>query len=209
MKIKPLAILGILVTSLNTHASNLGNYGVVFPIIEQDIRQVILNKLSSMERTGELKHYQGKIISRVEAHVRRPKPVGLQTTNAPKTHEIDPSIVVNQDLYTHDGRLIAQAGTELNPFERINFSKTLFFFNADDPKQIAWVKNHYQQYEQVKFILTGGDVKEASKVLGAMYFDLEGRLSNYFHLKHVPAVIRQQEKVWKIQEIGQKELSLS
>ncbi|HAU0311412.1 TPA: type-F conjugative transfer system protein TraW [Legionella pneumophila] len=209
MKIRRFTMFGILLTCLNTHGSQLGNYGAVFPIIEQDIRQVIFNKLHSLERSGELKEHQKRIISRVEAHVRRPNPVELSTTNAPKVYEIDPSMVVNQNLYTHDGKLIAQAGTKLNPFERINFSKTLFFFNADDPKQIAWVKNHYQQYEQVKFILTDGDVKEASKILGAIYFDLEGRLSNYFHLQHVPAVIRQEKKVWKIQEIGQKELSLS
>ncbi|STX46687.1 putative conjugative transfer protein TraW [Legionella hackeliae] len=86
------------------------------------------------------------------------------------------------------------------------FLKHCFFFDADDPKQLAWAKAHYKHFDQVKFILTGGDVKEASEVLGSVYFDLEGRLSRYFHLKHVPSVASQKGLVWRIQEIGQYEL---
>lgn len=192
----------LLMNSCLVCAQNLGNYGEVFPIIEQDIRQVIMNKLHKMERSGELEQHKKEIVERVAAHVRRPKPLHLSTTNTPKFFEIDPSIVVNQPLYTHDGTLIANAGMRLNPFDRISFSKTLFFFNADDPKQVFWVKTHYQKFSNVKFILTGGDVKDASELFGSIYFDLEGRLSNYFHLQHVPSIVEQKGKVWGVQEIG-------
>ena len=200
---KRIAFVGVLLmNSISACAQNLGNYGEVFPVIEQDIRQVIMNKLHQMERTGELEQHKKEIVNRVAAHVRRPKPLQLSTTNTPKFFEIDPSIVVNQPLYTHDGTLIAHAGMRLNPFERVSFSKTLFFFNADDPKQVTWAKTHYQKFNNVKFILTGGDVKEASELFGSIYFDLEGRLSNYFHLKHVPSIVEQKGTVWGVQEIG-------
>ncbi len=184
-------------------AQNLGNYGEVFPVIEEDIRQTIMRKLHEMERTGELQQHQKEVIARVSTHVRRPKPVNLATTSTPSTFEIDPSIVVNQDIVTPDGALVASAGMHLNPFEQVSFSKTLFFFNADDLKQMNWVKKHYQDYHHVVFILTGGDVKDTSSVFGAVYFDLEGRLSSYFHLKHVPSIVNQKGMVWKVQEIGQ------
>ncbi|WP_131744523.1 type-F conjugative transfer system protein TraW [Legionella bozemanae] len=199
-------IAALLMNGAPVYAKNLGNYGQLFPVIEQDIRQVIMAKLHRLEQTGALKEHQQRMVARVEEHVRRPKPLHLPTTTTPKTHELDPSIVVNQTLYTHDGTMIAKKGTHLNPFERVSFSKTLFFFNADDPKQLAWAKAHYKHFDQVKFILTGGDVKEASEVLGSVYFDLEGRLSRYFHLKHVPSVVSQKGLVWRIQEIGQHEL---
>lgn len=197
--------LSLLMNGIPVHAQNLGNYGEVFPIIEQDIRQVIMKKLQQMERSGELKRRRQELVARVETHVRRPKPLNLTTTNYPRVFEIDPSIVVNQNLYAPDGMLIAKAGMHLNPFERISFSKILFFFNADDHKQVSWVKNHYKKYDHVKFILTGGDVKVASNVLGSIYFDLEGRLSSYFHLKHVPSIVRQKGQVWSVQEIGHME----
>ncbi|KTD47446.1 putative conjugative transfer protein TraW [Legionella quinlivanii] len=194
--------LSLFISVVSVHAQNLGNYGEVFPIIEEDIREVIMNKLHRMERSGELKEHQEQLISRVEAHVRRPNPLHLSTTKSPRVYEIDPSINVNQTLYTPDGVLIAKAGTRLNPFERTSFSKTLLFFNADDPKQMAWVHTHYKQYDFVKFILTGGDVRETSNLLGSIYFDLEGRLSSYFHLQHVPSIVRQKGVVWSIQEIS-------
>lgn len=199
-------IAAFLMNGAPVYAKNLGNYGQLFPVIEQDIRQVIMTKLHRLEQTGALKQHQQQMVARVKEHVRRPKPLHLPTTTTPKTHELDPSIVVNQTLYTHDGAMIAKKGAHLNPFEHVSFSKTLFFFDADDPKQLAWAKAHYKHFDQVKFILTGGDVKEASEVLGAVYFDLEGRLSRYFHLKHVPSVVSQKGLVWRIQEIGQHEL---
>lgn len=192
----------LLINSASSYAQNMGNYGEVFPIIEQDIRQVIMNKLHRMELTGELERHKERLIARVEEHVTRPKPVKIPTTNSPESYEVDPSIVVNQNMYTHDGSLIAKAGMHLNPFDRISFSKTLFFFNADDPEQMVWVNTHYKQFDHVKFILIGGNVKEASDTLGPVYFDLEGRLSSYFKIKHVPAVIRQKGHVWSVQEIG-------
>lgn len=199
-------IAALLMNGAPVYAKNLGNYGQLFPVIEQDIRQVIMAKLHRLEQSGALKQHQQHIVARVEEQVRRPKPLHLHTTTTPKSHELDPSIVVNQTLYAHDGTFIAKKGTHLNPFERVSFSKTLFFFDADDPKQLAWVKTHYTHFDQVKFILTGGDVKAASEVLGSVYFDLEGRLSRYFHLEHVPSVVSQEGLVWRIQEIGQHEL---
>ncbi|PWY54756.1 type-F conjugative transfer system protein TraW [Legionella qingyii] len=199
-------VVAILMNVAPVYAKNLGNYGQLFPVVEKDIREVIMTKLHRLEQSGALKQHQQKIVARVEEHVRRPKPLHLPTTTTPQTHELDPSIVVNQTLYAHDGTVIAKKGTHLNPFEHVSFSKTLFFFDADDPKQLAWVKAHYTHFDQVKFILTGGDVKAASEVLGSVYFDLEGRLSSYFHLKHVPSVVSQKRLVWRIQEIGQHEL---
>ncbi|HBD7399104.1 MULTISPECIES: type-F conjugative transfer system protein TraW [Legionella] len=199
-------VAALLMNITPVYAKNLGNYGQLFPVVEKDIREVIMAKLHRLEQSGALKQHQQKIVARVEDHLRRPKPLHLPTTTTPKTHELDPSIVVNQTLYAHDGTLIAKKGAHLNPFERVSFSKTLFFFDADDRKQLAWVKTHYTHFDQVKFILTGGDVKAASEVLGSVYFDLEGRLSRYFHLKHVPSVVSQEGLVWRIQEIGQHEL---
>lgn len=199
-------VVAYLMSLGSLYAQNLGNYGAVFPIVEQDIRQVIMEKLKIMQATGELKEHQSKMIKRVTQQVRRPKPINLPTTNHPKSYTLDPSITVNQDISDAYGKIIAQKGTHLNPFTRVSFSKTLFFFNADDAQQVAWVKNHYQEYSHVKFILTGGDVTNASEILGQVYFDWRGRLSRYFHLKHVPSIVRQQGLVWEIKEIGHDEI---
>ena len=184
------------------HAQNLGAYGQVFPVIEEDIRQLIMKRLKTMEASGELRRHQRVIEERVARHIIRPRPLSLPTTKTPKTFHINPTVFVSQDIWTPDGTLIAKNGTPINPFTHIQFSKTLFFFNADDAHQMHWVKNHYSDYQQVKFILTGGDIREASELFGRIYFDLNGVISQKLHVRHVPSVVKQDGLSWKVTEIG-------
>ena len=183
-------------------ANDLGNYGTVFPIAEDDIRAVIQAKLHAMEASGELAQRQREVTARVSEHIIRPKPLNLSTTTSPNRFQVDQTVLVNQDIYLPSGALVAKAGTRLNPFDALHFSKTLFFFNGDDKQQVAWVKHHYQEYKYVKFILTGGDIRDAAEQFGRIYFDLDGRLSTLFQLKHVPSVVFEDKRQWAIQEIG-------
>lgn len=185
-----------------SHAKNLGHYGQVFPVIEEDLRQLIMNRLKAMDASGALLAHQRLIETRVASHIIRPKPLMLPSTKTPETFQVNPTVTVSQDLFAPDGSLIVTKGTLINPFSHIHYSKTLFFFNADDKKQSAWVKKHYGEYEHVKFILTGGDVRDASEIFGRIYFDLNGTLAERFQLKHVPSIVTQKGLVWNIKEIG-------
>lgn len=183
-------------------AANLGNYGEVFPVIEEDIRKVIMGRLQSLQKSGELDRLQTEVQERVAEHIIRPKPLLLPTTLSPTSYYIDPTITVTKDIWAPNGLQVAKAGTRFNPFDVVTFSKTLFFFNADDKHQLDWVKKHYQDYAHVKFILTGGDIREAAQALGRIYFDLDGRLTKLLNIQHVPSVVNQAGRRWKIQEIG-------
>jgi conjugal transfer pilus assembly protein TraW len=183
-------------------AKNLGNYGQVFSILEEDIRDSIMKRLHSMDKTGELARVQHDMEQRIERHVVRPKPLGLTSTVEPKTFRIDPSVIVSRDVWAPDGTLVAKTGMHINPFQHIQFNKTLFFFNADDSNQMKWVKKHYRDYKQVKFILTGGDIRDASNLLGRVYFDVNGILTHKLHIKNVPSVVNQDGLYWQIKEVG-------
>lgn len=183
-------------------AQDLGNYGKVFDVQERDIREVILARLNHMKSSGRLDALEKKLQEDMAKRIIRPKPVLLTTTRNPKAYYVNPEVVVNEDITTPDGLSIAKKGSYINPFDYVTYRKTLFFFDADDAAQRAWVKKHYKDYEFVKFILTKGDIVDASEDIGRIYFDMGGKLSRYYHLKHVPAVIVQNKKQWKIQEIG-------
>lgn len=183
-------------------AQDLGNYGKVFDVREHDIREVILARLNHLKDDGQLDKLEKELQEDIAARIIRPKPVLLTPTTSPKAYFINPEITVNEDINASDGQLIAKKGTYLNPFDYVTYRKTLIFFDADDKAQRDWVKKHYKDYEFVKFILTKGDIKEASESIGRIYFDMGGKLSRYFHLDHVPAVVVQDKKQWKIQEIG-------
>lgn len=194
--------MGLSLVANATLAANLGNYGDVFPVLEVDIREVIMSRLESLEASGALLHYQEEVQQRVARHIMRPEAVGLPTTIAPKSFHVDPTVTVNQDIWAPNGLQVAHAGMKLNPFKHVSFSKTLFFFNGDDKHQVAWVKKHYEDYKHVKFILTGGDIRDGANLFGRIYFDLGGRLTQALQIKHVPSVVNQDGLLWKIQEIG-------
>lgn len=195
-------LAGLLLFCQGAFAKNIGQYGQVFQVNEEDIRQIIMKRLESMQQSGELTYVQREIEQRVAEHTIRPKPLTLTTTSKPKTFYIDPTVIVSQNLWTPNGLLIAKEGTRINPFERIHYLKTLFFFNADDTRQVAWVKKHYTDYNHVKFILTGGDVRVAAELFGRIYFDVNGLISTKLHIKHVPSIVNQEGLNWQVREIG-------
>lgn len=184
------------------NANTVGHFRGAYPVIEHDIRAVIYNRLNAMEKSGEMAIKKQEMIKRVEKQLERPRPTLLSTTTEPHIFYVDPSITINQDIYSEKGDFIAKKGTVINPFDRITFKKVLVFFNADDQKQVEWVKNNYAKYQHVKFILTGGSVKEASQLFGNVYFDLQAGLSQKLALQHVPSVVEQQDRQWRITEVG-------
>ncbi len=195
-------LAGLMLLCQGTSAKNIGQYGQVFQVAEEDIRQIIMKRLEAMQQSGELVHLQREVEQRIAAHTIRPRPLTLSTTSTPETFRIDPTVTVSHDLWAPGGLLIAKKGTRINPFERVHYLKTLIFFNADDAKQVAWVKKHYTDYNHVKFILTGGDVRVAAEQFGRIYFDVNGLISTKLHLKHVPSVVNQLSLYWQVKEIG-------
>lgn len=193
-------VLGLL--NSTACAQNLGNYGQVFPIAEEDLRQFIMKRLQAMNKNGELQHHQRLIQERVAQHIIRPEPLPLLPTKTPVSYRVDPTVFVTEDVWTDKGVLLAKKGMPLNPFHHMQYNKTLIFFNAEDASQVVWVKKHYADYNHVKFILTGGDIREASNVFGRIYFDLKGLITTRMNIKHVPSVVNQEGLFWKIQEIG-------
>ena len=203
MNLRKSFILAGLILLLNTvFAKNVGQYGQVFPVIEEDIRQLIMRRLNLMQENGELAQVQRDLEQKAAHRAMRPKPLPFSPTITPKTFRVDPTVTVSQDLWLPNGSLIAKAGMRINPFEHIQFSKTLFFFNADDSRQVAWVKKHYTDFNHVKFILTGGDVRKGAKLFGRIYFDVDGLISTRLHIQHVPSIVNQEGLYWQIKEIG-------
>ena len=187
------------------YANNLGNYGQIFPVIEEDLRHFIMRKLKFMQSTGELERYQHDISNKVAEHIIKPKSLGLTPTNNPQSFFVDPTQILNKDIFSSEGVLIAAKGTRLNPFEHVHFKKTLFFIDGDDNSQVLWAQKHYKNYEFVKFIFTGGNVKILSEKFDRVYFDVKRELVQKLHIVHVPSVVSQVELKWMITEIGIKD----
>ncbi|MDK9783755.1 type-F conjugative transfer system protein TraW [Vibrio sp. B172a] len=194
-------------------SKHLGRQGEVFPIIEIDMLEWIETRLKHLEATGQTAQMQQDFIERVESKVRRPTPVeGLTTTTTPRTFYIDPSLKLATDIKDAQGKLLYTKGLVINPFDtdtwptdipkvQFEYQHTLVFFDGDDPNQRSWAKQFISD-KPIKWILTNGSPDELAPLMDArIYFDQQGHYSRQFQLSHVPSVIEQDGKRWKVTEI--------
>lgn len=204
--IRFLLFLSLFATSL-TQAKNLGVWGTTFPIVEQDIKEFIYERLNQMQQNGELEKIKGRFIKNVKNHTLRPTPVsGLTTTDQPKTFYYDPTYVLEKNIEDEKGRLIAKAGTIINPLDTIKLHGVLFFLDADDAVQIKWALDNAKKYDYVRYILVRGNIKDAGKALNdRIYFDQYGSITSKLGIRHIPCVVKQEGKKLQIQEYALKE----
>lgn len=179
----------LLMPVMVAEAKNLGTRGALYPVAEEDMLTTIRTRLNAMEASGELGREQEAFKQRVTEHTLRPEPVdGLTLAQENTTHYIDPSLTVSEDLKDHQGRVFARKGQVINPLDNVPFNDTLYFIDADNPAQVAWMKKQDPITLTYRVILVNGNIREATKTLDTrIYFDQGGSLSRKFALKAIPA----------------------
>lgn len=175
--------------SLSAGAKPLGTWGDVYPIYEQNMLDFIRERLSAMEKSGELQQLQEDTKKRVIASTLRPPPtIGLRTATANKTWTFDPSVTVENDIADHKGRVFAHKGQTVNPADTLPFPYALFFVDGDNAAQMAWVKQQDTGTKRKVVLLVNGSVSEAGKALGqAVFFDQNGAFTKRFRIDEIPA----------------------
>lgn len=197
---------GLLLLGFLSHASgeSLGAYGPVYHIAEPDLLEQIRDRLKQKEASGELASLQKEAIARSMNSIEHPSPVkGIGRTTKARTFYYDPSYVQKTSVFDQEGRLIVPAGTKVNPMDMVNLSKNLIFIDAREKKQVAFAKRAMEQYEgHVKTILVAGswvDLMKSWKV--QVFYDQGGLLTGKFGITQTPAVVSQEGKRLRIDEI--------
>lgn len=227
-RLKHVLLLSVLLNTelwtLNAlHAKCFGTHGVIFPIEEQDPIATIQQKLKVMEDSGELERRNLELQKKARTSVERPKPVeGITKATKGRVFYYDPTYVVQADFKDHQGTCFAKKGTRINPLETVALSTNLIFFDGDDEEQLTWVKGHLatsrvtpppgqpadslaaqnSHEKPIKLILVKGAPLKLSEELNfPVYFDQSGILTQKLGIKHVPALVSQDGKKLKIEEI--------
>ena len=194
----------LLATVSHCFAKDLGVLGEIYPIVEVDLLEWIQSRITDMQHNGEWDSVQKKMQQDALHYRDRPKSIGGVTRAIEnKSWLYDPSIVLDHDIVTAEGALIAKAGTSVNPLKTISLSKALVFYNADDPEQAQWAEQEdKKRVGRIKLILINGSLlKEEKRLQKQIYFDQEGRLVSRFGIKHVPAIVEQEGTKCRITEV--------
>lgn len=174
-----------------TQAADLGTWGDLWPVREQDMLQLITQRLQKLQTSGQWDQTMDEFKQRVIENSQRPAPVeGIKRAEKYEQRWFDPSIRLSADLKDHEGRVFARKGEVVNPLKTVPFMQTLYFINGDDADQVAWMKRQVPETLMSKIILVRGSVPDTSAALDSrIYFDQNGVLSQRFGLTTVPARI--------------------
>ena len=181
-------------------AKDLGVRGATWTIAEPDLLEAIEARLLEMQRSGALERFESEARERARRTLEEPPPV---PDIAPATRErsrlFDPAIVVERDIRTPDGTLIAAAGTRISPLERVQLTRDLLFVDGRRNAEIAWALAHDRPVKIV--LLAGRPLELMRKHSRPFFFDQGGRLAARLGIAATPSLVEQAGTRLRITEI--------
>ena len=192
------------VATTPTRAQDLGVIGPVYPIAEPSLLEVILGKLRAAEQDGTLARLQRDAQARARRAVDEPAPVaGLGRARQARRFHHDPSIVVQEAILDSDGRVIVPPGTVVNPLDTVTLSQALLFIDARDREQVESARKLIDERQgKVKVILTGGSYLDLMRRWQRpVFYDQQGALTTRLGIRHVPALVTQDGRRLRIDEL--------
>jgi conjugal transfer pilus assembly protein TraW len=185
-------------------AQDLGVIGPTYDIAERDLIEAIQGRLRQMQATGELARHEEEYRRRVIEGIEKPRPVsGIKPTETARTFYIDPTYTLDRHIQDEHGRILFPAGTKVNPFDYDRMSKVLLFFDGSKKNQVEFAKRYMAQSKMpVKPILVGGEpLKLMREWKREVFYDQGGALSQRFSIKQTPAVVSQEGKRIRVDEV--------
>jgi conjugal transfer pilus assembly protein TraW len=204
-----LVIVYLSLASSYVEAKDFGKMGHTFEIKEEGFLAMIHRKLKNLDIEKE----QKKMTDHTRARIEEPDPIiGISKAKAHKHFTFDPTYTLEKDIILPCGKLLYAAGTMVNPLEKMDFDRKLYFIDGRDKTQLKWLRAQLkeagsyplEQRKEKKIILTGGRPIELAGDLGMeIYFDQFGELTNKFGIAHVPATVEHMrgELVLQISEV--------
>jgi len=202
--ISSLLLVALLPVSSGAGADDLGVVGPTYKITERDALELITSKLKQMERSGELARYQEDYKNRVINSIEHPRTLaGFKSTETASTHYYDPSMVTGKDIVDAAGKVIYARGTRVNPLDYVGWNTYLLFVDGRDEKQLAFSKKVVASSDRpVKVVLVAGEpMALMRKWKSTVYYDQGGKLTRRFAITQVPAIVRQEGKRLRIDEL--------
>ncbi|MCP5279438.1 MAG: type-F conjugative transfer system protein TraW [Thiobacillus sp.] len=186
------------------HALDLGRVGPVWPVAEPDLLALIQSRLEAKQRSGELARIQAEFEARSRRTLESPAPVaGLVRTRTPRSFLFDPTVTATEPVRDHEGRVLVEASTRVNPLDYVSLSRPLIFFDARDQGQVsAALALRRRHQSRAHLILTGGSYIDFMRRHDMrVYYDQQGLLVRRLGIRQVPALVTQEGRMLRIDEL--------
>ena len=178
---------------------DLGQHGSLFEIMEEDMLDYLMKRLHALKASGKLQEIEDGLKNKAKEKVINPTPVAnLSETRVERSFIHDPSLIVDEDIKDHEGRLIARAGQRVNPLQHLSLSRGMVFIDGTKEKQVDWAIQNQDKY---KIVLTNGSPLKRQEQFGTkFYFDQGGIITKRYGIRHVPACFEQEGDFLRVTE---------
>lgn len=189
---------------------NQKTQGEVFEISERDIQEIAKERVAKIDWERKKEEALNRFWERQQDHY-----VSLPLAQESTERIVDPSIVLNRDVYGADGSVVFKAGQKFNPFDRMPFTKTVIVFNASMPKEVEavakLVKEEQSQNRNVLLLVTEFKSSGAYEQIKSMndswrepVYLLTPELKERFQIRATPTVVRadNEKKIFRVKEIN-------
>ncbi|MFA6038458.1 MAG: type-F conjugative transfer system protein TraW [Legionellales bacterium] len=194
--------LALILCFSSSYAKDLGQHGTVYPVIENNLLDLMVERVDHMQKTGELRMRQNEMISGIEKQINEPSPVlGLSPSEMDRVSYIELGTILEKPILDKNGKILIAKGTRINPLDLIDFTSSLYFIDGNDDKQIEWALN--EGGINAIILLVDGSVLDLMKKYDAkFYFDQEGVLVKKLGIKQIPAKVEPFGNMLKVHEVN-------
>lgn len=176
---------------------DLGAVGPVYPIAEANMLEWIEQQLLKRERSGELDQLKEEAIEQALDSLENPEPTELPTLDYDTVQYHDPSIMAARDIRDHEGQVIVEKGTTVNPLDTITMTREMLFFDGRDRRQVAWARERMEEARDAgkvpRPILVAGSYLELMREWEEqVFYDQDGALIRQLGIGAVPVRVYQE-----------------
>lgn len=192
------AILGlsvVLVAGGIAHGKDYGALGPLYPIIEVDIRQLVLESAARADWARAQDEAQESAKQYLDNLPKRSLPSAAQTN----TRWIDPSIVLTSDIQAPvkqaDGsyrwEVLVKKGTRFNPLSQVRPRTAMFFYDGSNEQQVKLLNRLLERESLVVVPVEAGSgsVRELSVQTGRPIFHANDALLGRFQVSELPSLV--------------------
>lgn len=200
-----LACMSVASAAATGSTVSVGTLGPTYAITEPHLLDFIAQRLREKERSGELQQLMQDAKRRAVAHVQQPPAVeGLRATTTPRSFRWDPSFTLDRNIVDAQGRLLYAAGSRHNPLDVVGMRRQLLFFDARDPRQLRRaLALMAARPGGIKPVLTGGSYLDLMRQWQQpVYHDQHGLLTRRFGIQQVPALVSQDGRQLRVDELA-------
>ncbi len=184
---------------------DLGVWGQTFPVIEPDVLQFIQQRLKALQQSGQLKQLESAGQQSAKQRLLNPTPLAIPLSHQNKITTYRPVYTLHHAVWL-DAEHHYPAGTTIQPLKAVHFHTAFIFIDGRQAKQLAFARCEATHYQFVKIILTAGNIVNAMRQLGRVYYDQTGDITQHLHVKATPTIVTQQQAVWHIHQFSKEAL---